>query len=70
MHLPKQTNFWTVFVKIGPIYYLYQNTAKTLQVEWPDGLKSGQEYRLEVRTAVRGGKQVRTGSSAKPLKVK
>ncbi len=52
------------------IPYLHQNTAKTLQVEWPDGLKSGQEYRLEVRTAVHGGKEVRTGSSAKPLKVK
>ena len=53
-----------------PIPYLYQNTAKMLQVEWSDGLKSGQEYRLEVRTAVNGGKEVRTGSSAKPLKVK
>lgn len=52
------------------IPYLHQNTAKKLQVEWPGTLKPGQEYRLEVRTAVHGGKEVRTGSSAKPLKVK
>lgn len=52
------------------ISYLFQNTAKSLQVEWPDTLKAGQQYRLEMRTAVHGGQEVRTGSSAFTLTVK
>ncbi len=52
------------------ITYLHQNTAKTLQVEWPDTLKSGQEYRLEVRTTINGSQAVRTGTRATLLTVK
>ena len=52
------------------ITYLHQNTAKMLQLEWPDTLRSGQEYRLEVRTTINGSQTVRTGMSAAVLKVK
>lgn len=52
------------------IPYLFQNTAKMLQVEWPEALKSGQEYRLEVRTTINGSQTVRTGMSKVVLTVK
>lgn len=52
------------------IPYLFQNTAKMLQVEWPEALESGQEYRLEVRTTINGGQTVRTGMSKVVLTVK
>ena len=42
------------------IDHFYQNTPKTLQVELPDNLKKG-TYRLEVRTTVYRGSEIRTG---------
>lgn len=52
------------------IPYLHQNTAKKLQLEWPDSLKSGNTYKLEVRTTIKGGQEVRTGVSTSVLQVK
>ena len=42
------------------IAHFYQNTSKTLQVELPNNLKKG-TYRLEVRTTVYRGSEIRTG---------
>ena len=53
-------------VKMG---YLYQNNPKMLQAELPETLRKG-TYRLEVRTAVYQGKEVRTGSAPFTLTVK
>ncbi len=44
------------------IAVLHENVDKTLHAKVPDSLKKG-TYRLEVRTAVNKGKEVRTGSA-------
>ena len=52
------------------IAYLHQNTAKKLQLSLPNTLKTGNSYKLEVRTTINGGQEVRTGVSAFTLQVK
>ncbi len=51
------------------VEYIHHNGYRKLQVELPAGLKTGEKYRLEIRTTVNGGKEIRTGSYHKVLSV-
>lgn len=43
------------------VEYIHHNGTKNLQVEIPEGLTSGDRYRLEIRSAIRGSKDIRKG---------
>ncbi len=49
--------------------YIHYNSPKKLQVEIPATLKTGEKYRLEVRSRVYGGKELRASSYDKVLTV-
>ncbi len=51
------------------VAYIHHNGSKKLQVEVPEGLKSGEKYRLEIRSTVKGSKDIRIGMYEKVLTV-
>jgi hypothetical protein len=51
------------------VEYIYHNGIKRLQVEIPEDLSAGDRYRLEIRSTVNKGKDIRTGAYEKVLTV-